>query len=160
MADDVSRDSGEGKPKAGGTVDEGVGSEGPEEEGMGQYDGHKAFTVYGGEHVEAGVRRLRTWKEVGARMMVCQNRRSMEEVLFHSDRGVRYRGKEFRAMLSARCPRVGRGMSRKGNRWGNACAERFFKISQEEADKLEGRRAKEVVRVEVFEYMEPYYKAP
>ncbi|MDR2792600.1 MAG: integrase core domain-containing protein [Treponema sp.] len=48
-------------------------------------------------------------------------------------------------------------MSRKGNRRGNACAERFFKTLKAEADKAEGRHSKEEVRVEVFEYIELYY---
>jgi transposase InsO family protein len=48
-------------------------------------------------------------------------------------------------------------MSRKGNCWDNAYAERFFKTLKAEVDTLEGRHTKEEVRVEVFEYMELYY---
>ncbi|MDR2792443.1 MAG: hypothetical protein LBB61_02080 [Treponema sp.] len=36
------------------------------------------------------------------------------------------------------------------------CGE-FFKTLKAEADKVEGRHTKEEVRVEVCEYMEPYY---
>jgi transposase InsO family protein len=48
-------------------------------------------------------------------------------------------------------------MSRKGNRRDNACAESFFKALKAEADKVEGRHPKEEERVEVCEYIEPYY---
>jgi putative transposase len=48
-------------------------------------------------------------------------------------------------------------MSRKGNRRDNARAESFFKTLKAEADKVEGRHPKEEERVEVFEYIEPYY---
>ncbi|MDR2792341.1 MAG: DDE-type integrase/transposase/recombinase, partial [Treponema sp.] len=60
-----------------------------------------------------------------ALMMARTNRKPKSGLLFHSDRGVRYCGKEFRAALSARRPQVGRSMSRKGNRWDNACTEHF-----------------------------------
>jgi hypothetical protein len=47
--------SGMGKPKTGGTANEGAGTEGSEEEEMGEHDGVKAFTACGGERVEPGV---------------------------------------------------------------------------------------------------------
>jgi transposase InsO family protein len=92
-----------------------------------------------------------------ALMTARTNREPKSGLLFHSDRGVQYCSKEFRAALSARRPQVGRSMSRKGNRRDNARAERFFKTLKAEADKVEGRHPKEEVRVEVCEYIEPYY---
>jgi transposase InsO family protein len=92
-----------------------------------------------------------------ALMMACTNRKPKSGLLFHSDRGVPYCSKEFREMLSARCPQVRQRISRKGNCWDNACAERFFKTLKWEEDNLEGRHTKEEVRVEVFEYIELYY---
>jgi transposase InsO family protein len=92
-----------------------------------------------------------------ALMMACTNRKPKSGLLFHSDRGVQYCSKEFRAALSAWCPQVGRSMSRKGNCWDNACVERFFKTLKTEVDKVEGMHTKEEVRVEVCEYMELYY---
>jgi transposase InsO family protein len=85
-----------------------------------------------------------------ALMTACTNRKPKSGILFHSDRGVRYCGKEFRVAPSARHPPVGRSMSRKGNCWDNARAESFFKTLKAEADKAEGRHSKE-------EVMEPYY---
>jgi hypothetical protein len=55
MADVASEVSGEGKPKTGGTTDEGVRTEGLKEEERGKHDRLKAFTACGGERVEPGV---------------------------------------------------------------------------------------------------------
>jgi transposase InsO family protein len=74
-----------------------------------------------------------------ALMTARTNHKPKSGLLFHSDRGVQYCSKEFRAALSAWCPQVKQNMSRKGNCWDNACAERFFKTLKAEADKLEGR---------------------
>ncbi|MDR2793857.1 MAG: integrase core domain-containing protein, partial [Treponema sp.] len=92
-----------------------------------------------------------------ALMTARTNRGPKSGPLFHLDRRARDCGKEFRATLPARRPQAGRSMSRKGNRWDNACAESFFKTLKAEADKVEGRHSKEEVRVEVFEYIELYY---
>jgi transposase InsO family protein len=92
-----------------------------------------------------------------ALMTARTNRKPKSGLLFHSDRGVRYCGKEFRDALSARRPPVGQRMSRKGNRRGNARAERFFKTLKAEADKAEGRQTKEKEMVAVCEYREPYH---
>lgn len=52
-------------------------------------------------------------------------------LLVHSDRGVQYASKEFRALLSTyHCTQ---SMSRKGNCWDNAVAESFFKTIKVEA---------------------------
>jgi transposase InsO family protein len=92
-----------------------------------------------------------------ALMTARTNRKPKSGLLFHSDRGVRYCGKEFRDAPAAWCPQVGRSMGRKGNRRDNARAERFFKTLKAEANQAEGRQTKEEVRVEIFEYIEPYY---
>jgi hypothetical protein len=55
MANLASGVSGKGKPKTGGTADEGAGTEGSKEEEGGEHDGLKAFTACGGEPVEPGV---------------------------------------------------------------------------------------------------------
>jgi hypothetical protein len=65
MVDHASGVSGASKPKTGGTANEGAGTEGSKEEGMGQYDGLTVFTAGGGEPVEPGVYRVWTGEEVG-----------------------------------------------------------------------------------------------
>jgi hypothetical protein len=55
MADLASGVSGKGKPKTGGTADEGTGTEGSKEEERDEHDRLKAFIGCGGEPVEPGV---------------------------------------------------------------------------------------------------------
>jgi hypothetical protein len=55
MTDLASGVSGAGKPKTGGTTDEGARTEGSEEEERDEHDGVKAFTARGREPVEPGV---------------------------------------------------------------------------------------------------------
>jgi hypothetical protein len=52
MADLSSGVSGKGKPKTGGTADEGARTKGAKKEGMGEHDGRKAFTAGRRELVE------------------------------------------------------------------------------------------------------------
>ncbi|MDR2808823.1 MAG: hypothetical protein LBB43_07460 [Spirochaetaceae bacterium] len=75
-------------------------------------------------------------------MMACTNRKPKSGLLFHSDRGVQYCSKEFRDVLSARCPQLRQSLNRKGNRWDNTCVESFFKTLKVETDKLERRYTK------------------
>ena len=56
--------------------------------------------------------------------MAVGNRPAREGLIFHSDRGVQYCSEEFRGELNRLCPSVRQSMSRKGNCWDNACAER------------------------------------
>jgi transposase InsO family protein len=48
-------------------------------------------------------------------------------------------------------------MSRKGNRWDNACAESFFKTLKRELETVDGKHTAEEVRQSVFIYIEAYY---
>jgi transposase InsO family protein len=80
-----------------------------------------------------------------------------EGLLFHSDRGVQYCAKSFRALLQEYCPTVRQSMSRKGNCWDNACAESFFKTLKRELETLDGRHSAGEVRQSVFMYIETYY---
>ena len=64
-------------------------------------------------------------------MAVC-NRSPRKGLIFHSDQGIQYWGREFKDMLDRLCPCVRQSMSRKGNCWDNACAESFFKTLKTE----------------------------
>jgi hypothetical protein len=55
MADLASGVSDAGKPKTGGTTDEGARTEGVEKEGMDEHGGIKVYTTGGGEPVESEV---------------------------------------------------------------------------------------------------------
>jgi transposase InsO family protein len=48
-------------------------------------------------------------------------------------------------------------MSRKGNWWDNACAERFFKTLKRELETLDDRHTDGEVRQSVFMYLEADY---
>jgi transposase InsO family protein len=96
--------------------------------------------------------------------MAVKNRKPLDGLIFHSDRGVQYCAKLFRETLYAQCPTVRQSMSRKGNCWDNACAESFFKTLKAELETLDLPRASGFfrhsaaeVRQSVFVYIEAYY---
>jgi transposase InsO family protein len=94
---------------------------------------------------------------VRALAMASMNRKPQQGLTFHSDRGIQYCSKEFRAALSKECPTVRQSMSRKGNCWDNACAETFFKTLKRELDAVKGRSTRKQAQLAVFEYIEAYY---
>ena len=59
------------------------------------------------------------------------NRGIGENLLFHSDRGVKYASNKFRHIIKFN-KKVTQRMSRKGNCWDNGVAESFFKIIKHE----------------------------
>jgi transposase InsO family protein len=94
---------------------------------------------------------------VAALEMAARNRKPLDGLVFHSDRGVQYCAKSFRDLLREQCPTVRQSMSRKGNCWDNACAESFFKTLKAELETLDGRHSAAEVRQAVFLYIEAYY---
>jgi putative transposase len=90
-------------------------------------------------------------------LMAVMRRRPNPGLLFHSDRGVQYCAKIFRAASAAAAPSLVRSMSRKGNCWDNACAESFFKTLKRKLEELDGRKSRREVRGAVFEYVKAYY---
>lgn len=88
--------------------------------------------------------------------MAQKNRPIIQELLFHSDRGVQYACNEFRDLLGKNVLII-RSMSRKGNCWDNAVAESFFKTPKAECvyqNKLETRQQAALM---IFEYIEIWY---
>jgi transposase InsO family protein len=94
---------------------------------------------------------------VAALEMAVKNRKPLNGLIFHSDRGVQYCARSFREILSKQCPGVRQSMSRKGNCWDNACAESFFKTLKREQETLDGKHSEAIVRQSVFYYIEAYY---
>jgi transposase InsO family protein len=86
-----------------------------------------------------------------------ENRKPLGGLVFHSDRGVQYCARLFRVILRERRPGVRQSMSGKGNCWGNACAESFFKTLKRELETLDGKHSEAEVRQSVFMYIEAYY---
>jgi transposase InsO family protein len=94
---------------------------------------------------------------VAALEMAVKNRKPLDGLVFHSDRGVQYCAKSFRDLLREQCPTIRQSMSRKGNCWDNACAESFFKTLKAELETLDGKHSAAEVRQAVFLYIEAYY---
>jgi putative transposase len=78
------------------------------------------------------------------------------ELIFHSDRGVQYACKDFKALL-AKDERVRQSMSRKGNCWDNAVAESFFKTLKVECLYRQRFSTRAQAEMAVFEYIETWY---
>ncbi len=76
-------------------------------------------------------------------------------LLVHSDRGVQYRGNEYREALKSYG--IGCSMSRKGNCWDNAAMESFFSRFKVELIYAESYRTAEDARTGIFEYIEMFY---
>ncbi|CAM4434422.1 Transposase InsO and inactivated derivatives [Pedobacter westerhofensis] len=88
---------------------------------------------------------------------MAQSRRPIiQELIFHSDRGVQYACNEFRCLLEKN-PLIIRSMSRKGNCWDNAVAESFFKTIKAECVYQHKFTDKEQAALIVFEYIETWY---
>lgn len=75
-------------------------------------------------------------------------------LIFHSDRGVQYASREFRAALKTH--RMKQSMSRKANCWDNACAESFFSILKEQLGATRFSHLEEA-RHCLFDYIELFY---
>ena len=78
-------------------------------------------------------------------------------LIHHSDRGSQYAGQDYQALLSEYgmiC-----SMSRKGNCWDNAVAERFFRSLK--SDQTEHRRyaTREEAKKDVIDYIEMFYNS-
>ncbi len=82
-------------------------------------------------------------------------RRPPQGLMFHSDRGSQYAAGDFRKLLT----RYGmiQSMSRKGNCWDNAVAERFFRSLKCEQTNDRIYETRDDLRKDVFDYIEVFY---
>ena len=93
---------------------------------------------------------------VAALKMAVINRPVLQDLMFHSDRGIQYACDEFRKELKT-YPLILQSMSRKANCWDNAVAESFFKSLKTECvygNRFENQRK---AAMEIFEYIEVFY---
>lgn len=90
-----------------------------------------------------------------ALQMAIEHRQPAPGLIHHTDRGILYAAKDYRALMSdyGMAP----SMSRKKDCWDNAVAESFFATLKNEL--LYGRdyRTRDQARAEVFEYIEVFY---
>lgn len=87
--------------------------------------------------------------------MAC-DRRGTAPLLFHSDRGSQYSGKDFEKALQNH-PDCHQSMSRKGNCHDNAVAESFFSTLERELLCDKTFASHEEASVQIFEYIEGFY---
>jgi transposase InsO family protein len=90
-----------------------------------------------------------------ALLMALGQRKPLEGMLHHSDRGSQYASREYQALLEA--SGIGCSMSRRANCWDNAVVESFFSTLKREW--LEGKRYRTRLeaRADIFYYIESWY---
>lgn len=82
---------------------------------------------------------------------------TMNQLLFHSDRGVQYACNQFKSYLKKTRLKIETSMSRKGNCWDNAVAESFFKTLKTELIYRSSYQIKKEAELDIFEYIETFY---
>ena len=78
-----------------------------------------------------------------------------EGVMVHSDQGVQYASKDYRALIMQY--QLTQSMSRRGNCWDNAVAESFFATLKKQAVYGERFLTRQKAQQHIFEYIECYY---
>ncbi|KUJ59550.1 transposase [Flavobacteriaceae bacterium CRH] len=88
--------------------------------------------------------------------MAVTNRKALNGLVFHSDRGVQYANKAFtRKLNSHKCIR---SMSRKGDHLDNAVSESFFSsLKREMIDQKNNLISKKQMKLEIFDFIENWY---
>lgn len=97
---------------------------------------------------------MRTDLVLDALNMAIQDRKPLEGLLFHSDRGVQYASDAYRKRLKQ--AKITQSMSRKGNCWDNSPMESFFGTLKQEGCGILFKSRQEA-RIHVFDYIETFY---
>jgi putative transposase len=87
--------------------------------------------------------------------MALRQRRPKHALLHHSDRGVQYASRAYRAQLSAH--RLHASMSRKGNCYDNATMEAFWSTLKNELVHRTRFVSRDHARLAIFDYIEVFY---
>jgi putative transposase len=98
---------------------------------------------------------LRAELACDALRMALQRRQPPPGLIQHSDRGVQYACKDYRAILARHGVR--QSMSRKGDCWDNAPMESFFGSLKTELVHRTDFPTREAARRAIFEYVEAFY---
>lgn len=114
--------------------------------------------------LDVASRRVVGWS-LGTRLGTELVRRALEQALatrqtglgliHHSDRGVQYASKDYRALLASRG--IVCSMSRRGDCWDNAMAESFFATFKRELVESEQWETRSAAASSVFRYLECWY---
>ena len=92
---------------------------------------------------------------LGALLMAMQRRQPDKGLLLHSDRGVQYACREYRALLELHG--IVQSMSRKGDCWDNAVAESFLASLEWELIEDADWRSRQAAVRDIFDYIEFWY---
>ncbi len=76
-------------------------------------------------------------------------------LIFHSDRGSQYASHDYRGALQA--ANISCSMSRRGNCWDNAVAERFFGTLKNELVHSQNFASQEIAKTAIVEWIEVFY---
>jgi transposase InsO family protein len=87
--------------------------------------------------------------------MALRQRRPKHALLHHSDRGVQYASRAYRAQLAAH--RLHASMSRKGNCYDNATMEAFWSTLKNELVHRTRFVSRDQARLAIFDYIEVFY---
>jgi transposase InsO family protein len=90
-----------------------------------------------------------------ALLMAIQRRQPGKGLLLHSDRGVQYACREYRALLELHG--IVQSMSRKGDCWDNAVAESFFASLEWELIEDSDWHSRQTAERDIFDYIEFWY---
>jgi putative transposase len=98
---------------------------------------------------------LRAELACDALRMALRRRQPPSGLIHHSDRGVQYACKDYRAILARHG--ITQSMSRKGDCWDNAPMENFFGTLKSELVHRTTFPTREAARRAIFEYVEAFY---
>ena len=92
---------------------------------------------------------------IDALQMAIDRREVTRGLIHHSDRGVQYASRAFRAVLEVND--IAASMSRKGNCYDNATVESFWASLKTELHLSKPFNSKEEARLAIFDYIEIFY---
>jgi putative transposase len=101
--------------------------------------------------------RMGTDLALNALLMTVWRRQSKSAVIVHSDQGSQFSSHEWRSFLKAH--NVIASMSRRGNCYDNAVAERFFQLLKRERIRRKIYADREAARQDIFDYIELFYNS-
>lgn len=89
--------------------------------------------------------------------MAVKSNTILEELIFHSDRGAQYASYVFTDIIKSHNGLVKQSLSRKGNCWGNAGAESFFKSLKTEWVYTHKFDYRSQAKLPIFHWIETWY---
>jgi putative transposase len=92
---------------------------------------------------------------IDALLMAVWRRKPEAKVLIHSDQGVQYTSRDWKAFLADNNLEI--SMSRRGNCHDNAVAESFFSLLKAERIKRKIYKTRSEARSDIFNYIELFY---